>query len=74
MTAKNQLNIPDEVYRRVFQEDGDGQLILDELARLFYDVPCHKPGGTPEDAIHIDGGRKVVMYIMSRAGISIQGG
>lgn len=71
---KDPLNIPDEVYRRVFQEDADGQLIFDELARLFYDVPCFKPGGTAEEAIHIDGGRKVVMYIMSRAGTTIQGG
>lgn len=68
------LNVPDDVYRRVFQEDADGQMILDELARLFYDVPCYAPGRSAEDAIHTDGGRKVIMYILQRAGISVQGG
>lgn len=71
---RDQLNVPDEVYHRVFQEDADGQLILNELGRLFYDVPCYAPGRTAEEAIHIDGGRKVIMYILGRAGISVQGG
>jgi hypothetical protein len=68
------LQVPDEIYQRVFQEDADGQQILDELARLFYDVPCYAPGRSAEEAIHIDGGRRVVMYILERAGISVQGG
>lgn len=68
------LQTPDEVYRRVFQEDADGQMILDELSRLFYDVPCYVPGRSAEEAIHVDGARKVLLYIMQRAGISILGG
>jgi hypothetical protein len=68
------LQVPDEVYQRVFQEDADGQMILDELCRLFYDVPCFEPGRTSEETIHIDGKRSVIMYILKRAGVSITGG
>lgn len=71
---RDQLQVPNEIWRRVFQEDADGQMILDELARIFYDVPCYVPGRSAEEAIHIDGGRGVIMYILSRAGISVQGG
>jgi hypothetical protein len=71
---RDMMSIPDEVYRRVFQEDADGQMILDELARIFYDVPCYVSGRCAEEAIHIDGGRRVILYLMGRIGISVQGG
>ncbi|MHC1696888.1 MAG: hypothetical protein AB9919_02240 [Geobacteraceae bacterium] len=51
------LHIPDECYRRVFQEDGDGSGIFDELATLFYDRPSYAPGDPPGTAEFKEGQR-----------------
>lgn len=74
-----QQPLPDEVYRRVFQQDADGRRILEELAGMFHDqlgyVPAQIiqgemiPGTRPEDAVYYEGQRSVLRYLFQRSAI-----
>lgn len=62
------MNIPDAVYNRVFQQDGDGAAILQELSALFYDQEGYTPTASkPEDAVYAEGQRSVIRYLMRRS-------
>lgn len=67
------LHIPDECYARVFQQDGDGSRIFDELAVLFYDRPDWEPGDPPGTGEYKAGQRSVIFYLMQRMGIPLKG-
>lgn len=68
LNAVSPLNIPDKVYNRVFQQDGDGAAILQELSALFYDQVGFQPGiSKPDDAVYAEGQRSVIRYLMSRS-------
>ena len=58
--------VPDQVYRRIFQQDGDGAAILEELAAQFYDQASFQPGGRLEDAAYHEGERNVVAFILRK--------
>lgn len=73
LTAHSPLHIPDECYQRVFQEDGDGSGIFDELATLFYDRPSYTPGDPPGTAEFKEGQRSVIFYLMQRMGLPLKG-
>lgn len=61
-----QLNVPDVVYHRIFQQDGDGAAILQELAMLFYDRRSYV-AGDPHQTSFNEGQRSVVTYLLGRA-------
>lgn len=60
------LNIPDKVYNRLFEQDGDGAMILQELSVLFYDRQSYVQGDPHETSFN-EGQRSVIAYIMARA-------
>jgi hypothetical protein len=64
--SRSPLNIPDSVYNRVFEQDGDGASILQELAVLFYDRPSFDEA-SPHRTSYNEGQRSVVEYLMARA-------
>lgn len=66
MSADTELKIPDAVYHRVFQQDGDGAAILQELAAKFYDVPSYVPGD-PHGTSYNEGARSVILYLLQRS-------
>jgi hypothetical protein len=57
----------DEIYQRVFQQDGDGAAILEQLAAKYHHGTSHVPGDPYETAFN-EGARSVVLYIMGRTG------
>lgn len=59
-----------------FGASEDGRLILADLMRRFgwkngIEAPCYHTGITPEDAIHRDGMKEPVRYILSMSGKGI---
>lgn len=61
---------PDDIYHRVFQQDGDGIAIFEELSHHFYDQDLFVPGQPDQTNFNL-GQRSVIQYLMKRAG---QGG
>lgn len=57
-----------QIYNRIFQKDKDGQNVLTELCRLFYDRPSYVKGDTHETA-HREGQRSVVAFLMHKSAI-----
>lgn len=59
--------IPPAIYARLFEEDGDGAAVLEELTRRFA-RPAKLEGGI--DAVlttyHRDGARSVIEFIVAR--------
>jgi hypothetical protein len=58
--------IPDSIYNRVFQQDGDGVAILEELTALYHDCQSYVPGD-PHATSFNEGARSVILYIFKRA-------
>lgn len=56
------------LYNRLFEKDGDGKLVVEELCRLFYDRPSYKKGDDAMTAAYGEGQRSVVSFIMHKAG------
>lgn len=61
-----------KIYVRLFQQDRDGQAVLDELARLYYDRASYTRGDTHETAFK-EGQRSVVAYLIRKCGIVEEG-
>ncbi|HEY6872780.1 MAG TPA: hypothetical protein VI298_08655 [Geobacteraceae bacterium] len=59
------LAVPDACYNRVFDQDGDGAKIFEELAILFAGNPSFVPG-EPDATAFNEGARMVVLYIQRR--------
>lgn len=57
---------PDRLYQRIFQQDGDGAAILEELAAHFYDQDLFVPGQPDMTNFNL-GQRSVIQYLMKRA-------
>lgn len=57
---------PDKIYHRVFQQDGDGVAIIEELSQHFYDQDLYAPGDQFLTAFNL-GQRSVIQYLMKRA-------
>ena len=67
--VKTERNKPvPKIYYRIFQQDGDGQSILDELAALFYDRLSYCKGDSYETA-YKEGQRSVVAFIIRKCGL-----
>lgn len=62
------MPIEPKIYDRIFQMDKDGQAILEELARLFYDRPSYTQGDTHETA-YKEGQRSVVAFLIRKCGL-----
>lgn len=60
--------VDNKIYNRIFQQDKDGQAILDELSRLFYDRSSYVKGD-PYDTAFREGQRAVVSYLIHRCGL-----
>lgn len=60
------MEVPDAIYNRVFQQDGDGAAILQELSTLFFD-PLSFDAENPHKTSFNEGRRSVIQYIMQRA-------
>ncbi len=60
--------IGSKIYSRIFQQDHDGQAVLDELARLYYDRASYSQGDTHETAFK-EGQRSVVAYLIRKCGL-----
>lgn len=56
-----------KMYYRIFQQDKDGQAILDELAALFYDRQSYVKGDSYETAFK-EGQRSIVAFIINKCG------
>jgi hypothetical protein len=61
------VSIQDAIYNRVFQQDGDGVAILEELAARYHDCQSYVQGD-PHQTSFNEGARSVILYIMQRAG------
>lgn len=57
-----------KIYNRIFQQDRDGQAVLDELSRLYYDRPSYTKGDTHETAFK-EGQRSVVSFLIHKCGL-----
>ena len=57
------------IYNRIFQQDKDGQAILDELSGLFYDRLSYTKGDTHETAFK-EGQKSVVAFLIRKCGLS----
>lgn len=58
--------MPDnKIYNRIFQQDKDGQSILDELAAMFYDRPSYVRGD-PYETAYKEGQRAVVLFLIRK--------
>lgn len=62
------MRVENEIYNRLFQRDKDGQNVLAELCRLFYDRPSYVKGDTHETA-HREGQRSVVAFLMHKCAV-----
>ena len=60
------------IYDRIFQQDKDGQAILDELSALFYDRPSYVKGD-PHETAYKEGQRSVIALIIRRCGLAQEG-
>lgn len=58
-------------YARIFQEDKDGQAILNELATLFYDRQSYVKGDSHETAFK-EGQRSVVAFLIRKCGMALE--
>ena len=63
------MPVDPSIYSRIFQQDKDGQAILDELAALFYDRPSYTKGDPYETAFK-EGQRSVIALIIRKCGLS----
>lgn len=54
------------IFNRVFGRDKDGQSILDQLNRIFYNRPSYHAGETERDMAYREGQRAVVAYINAK--------
>jgi hypothetical protein len=59
--------LPDAVYNRIFQQDVDGEKILEELATHYYDRQSYV-AGDPHATSFNEGARSVISYILGRSG------
>lgn len=59
--------LPDAIYNRIFQQDGDGVAILEELTAKYHDCQSYV-AGDPHATSFNEGARSVILYIFNRAG------
>ena len=57
-----------KTYYRIFQQDKDGQMILDELAALFYDRQSYIKGD-PHETSFREGQRSTIAFIIRKCGL-----
>ena len=60
---------PDIVYHNIFVKNRDGEEILADLCKLFYDRPSYEKG----DAMHTayrEGQRSVIAFLLRKAAIT----
>lgn len=65
------MAVDSKIYNRIFQQDKDGQAILDELSALFYDRPSYVKGDSHEMA-YKEGQRSVVALIIRKCGLATE--
>lgn len=59
------IPLPEVLYTNTFVKSKDGEEILQELTRLFYDRPSYVKGD-PHDTAYREGQRSVIAFILRK--------
>lgn len=63
------MAVDNKLFNRIFQGNSDGQAILDELSRLFYDRNSYTKGD-PYETTFKEGQRSVIGFIIQKCAVN----
>lgn len=65
--------VAEVLYSNIFTKNKDGEIILEELCKLFYDRPSYTKGDDAMFTAYKEGQRSVIAFILRKAALTLEG-